>query len=672
MHSHPAQTRPADHSPVRSSSKRWLAVLILLGFMAWLAIHFPHNSLWYDEALTTYVATDSWATLWHWCTQVDIQVPFHYVVLRMWTWFAGDSEFALRLLSALCALLAVAGMIAMGRRVARKSGAGLAAAILLGTMPGMLWIAYEVRAYALALALVVWATVFLWAIIDRVHLTPNPSPWHGEGSRNRPVPPRYAVERGAGGEAKLLIAYALLMLAALYTHYTALGAFAAHLVILLIVTLTRHSRTVLTSLIAIVILVGVGFAPWLPIMLTRSAADRSYYTGAPIPPIRSTAVMLGFKLLARDDAPDVALPLIIGYAALIVLGVIIGWRHKRAVLTGLLLTIFPMAITAALVYFKPKLAGRYAWPAWIGFDLLAALVITWIARRWRGISIAALAVVIAVPWLTEMRGHPPDSDFRGAFAYICAHGDPNDVIALRDGTLFVVARYYGQRAPCTTPRYTVDMPAALMTNVEQALTLPLAQAAVSDMARRKPPNVWIVAWQGDIMDPQGLAYGLLDGTGQHSVVGKMFGDVRLDHYENPSPVTGDPLALAKPVNVTPIPNGPVLQAMRLIAPDVAHTGDTLVLQTWWRRGSTLQPDLRVSAKITTLDGGWTYAQVDQPPAGWKYVDDRWLIDVPALGRYELPIGGDVLPGKVAVRYVIYDANKRWEPITLTVGEVTIR
>ncbi len=623
-------------------------MLILLGFMAWLAIHWPHNSLWYDEALTTYVATDSWATLWHWCTQVDIQVPFHYVVLRLWTWLAGDSEFALRMLSALCALLAVAGMIAIGRRVARKSGVGYAAAILLGAMPGMLWIAYEVRAYALALALVTWATVFLWAIVEQPHPLFRSQPW------------------------LKIIAYALLMLAALYTHYTAFGAFAAHLVILLIVALTRRSRSIFTVLIAILILVGVGFAPWLPVMLTRSAADRSYYTGAPIPPIRSTAVMLGFKLLGRDNTPDGALPLITGYAALIILGTLIGWRHKRAALTGILLTIFPVAITAALVYFKPKLAGRYAWPAWIGFDLLVALVIVWIAQHWRMIGVAALTVVVSVPWLTGLRGHPPDSDFRGAFAYICTHGDPNDVIALRDGTLFVVARYYGRRAPCATERYTIDMPAALMTNVEQALTLPVAQAAMSDIAQRKPPNVWVIAWQGDIMDPQGLAYGLLDGAGDHTVVGKLFGDVRLDRYENPRPVMGDPLALAKPMNIAPIPNGPTLQAIRLLAPDVAHAGDMLVLQAWWRRGTALQPDLRVSAKITTLDGGWTYTQVDQPPAGWKYVDDRWLPDVPALGRYELPIGPDVPPGKVAVRYVLYDAQGRWEPISLMVGEVTIR
>jgi hypothetical protein len=89
----------------RNNRSLWFAVLILLGVVAWLTYHFPHNSLWYDEALTTYVATDSWQTLIRWCTQVDIQVPFHYVALRLWTDVVGDSEFTLRLLSALCVVL---------------------------------------------------------------------------------------------------------------------------------------------------------------------------------------------------------------------------------------------------------------------------------------------------------------------------------------------------------------------------------------------------------------------------------------------------------------------------------------------------------------------------------------------------------------------------------------
>jgi hypothetical protein len=307
----------------------------------------------------------------------------------------------------------------------------------------------------------------------------------------------------------------------------------------------------------------------------------------------------------------------------------------------------------------------------LGFDLLVGLVVATVGNvRWVLAPVGLIAVVLA-PWLVAERGHPPDSDFRAAFAYICTQGEPNDVIALRDGTLFVTAQYYGRRAPCLTERYIVHLPAAPMTNVEHALTLPEAQAAFAEVAARRPPSVWVIAWQGDIMDPQALAYGLLDGTGRHTVIARMFGDVRLDRYEAPAPLLTDPVALAQPVNVTPLANGPTLQAIHLIAPEIARTGERIVVQAWWRRGSIPQPDLRVSAQITTTDGGWTYAQVDQPPSGWKYFDDRWEPDLPALGRYELPIGSDVPVGRVAVRLVLYDSAGRWPSVILPVGEITI-
>jgi hypothetical protein len=292
--------------------------------------------------------------------------------------------------------------------------------------------------------------------------------------------------------------------------------------------------------LAVILIWSTGFAPWGT--LARSAADRSYYTGTPITPPRAVAAMLGFKLLARDDAAALtatALALVMGYGLLMILGALLGWRAKRwlAALTGLAITIGPVAIVAGLVYFKPKLAGRYAWPAWIGFDLLAGLFVVALARYRRALAVIALIVLIVVataPWLIDERGHPPDSDFRGAFAYLCTHGDSADAIALRDGTLFVAARYYGRRPPCLTERRTVDLPKALMTDVETALTLPETQAAMADISARQPPSVWVVSWQGDVMDPQGLAYALLDGTGEHSVVARLFGDVRLDRYERPT------------------------------------------------------------------------------------------------------------------------------------------
>src|SRR5260221_12155795 len=152
--------------------------------------------------------------------------------------------------------------------------------------------------------------------------------------------------------------------------------------------------------------------------------------------------MIGFKALSRDDATDVAIPLIAGYAVVMLIGAAGGlWRrYWRAVFAGILIALVPLAITAALVYFKPKLAGRYGWPAWIGFDVLAGLAITVIPSGKGcpsriGTRVAVL-LILAVPYVAFGPGHPPDSDFCGAFAYLCGHGSYGDLVLLGDGTLF--------------------------------------------------------------------------------------------------------------------------------------------------------------------------------------------------------------------------------------------
>src|SRR5438105_9223595 len=91
-----------EETLIGSSRRLWLYTATLLVVAAWLAIRWPHNSLWYDEALTTWVADGPLERLIRWCTQVDIQVPLHYVVLRGWMALLGNSEFALHLLSAFC------------------------------------------------------------------------------------------------------------------------------------------------------------------------------------------------------------------------------------------------------------------------------------------------------------------------------------------------------------------------------------------------------------------------------------------------------------------------------------------------------------------------------------------------------------------------------------------
>ncbi len=641
----------------------WLALAALLIVAGGLLLNFPQDSFWYDEALTTYVATDSWETLWRWCVEVDIQVPFHYVVLRLWAGVAGKSEFALRLLSVFAILLTAAAAINIGKRLGRHlgvqgGGLGVACGVLLTLSLGTLWVAYEVRAYAFALMLFTWATAFLLAVLA------HPRRW-------------------------CILSYAALMAAALYTHYTALAGFVAHGVIALgaaLVALRRFRLRAVLMPFAPLALAALAFAPWLPIMLARGSADRSFYSGQ-IAPDLSLRVLAGFRVLGRQDDPEVALTLIGIYALLIVIGILSGLllpSLRRAVLIGVALSLPPTVIIVLLLLINPKLTGRYFWTAWLGLDILVAITLVVVAsalsRRESLRAVFALTAALSLVWLpnaTGQRGGAPDSDFRGVFAHLCTEGTPQDVILLRDGTLFVANEYYGKLPPCTVPRHAIGMPDALVPDVTRYLDLATLQAKMRELVARRPPNVWVISWQADIMDPQMLSFALLDAAATHSEINRMYGDVRLDRFVNLDFALLEKLAIegattqAAWFNITPMPDGATLLATRLFAPQPARVGDTIVVQAWWSRGARLLPNLRASARLTTLDGGWLYAQVDQPPAGWKFWDDRWTDGVPAFGRYELVIAEDVPDGKVAVRYVLYATDGAWQPITITLGEVEV-
>ncbi|MCC7450218.1 MAG: glycosyltransferase family 39 protein [Anaerolineae bacterium] len=650
----------------------WLYGVVLLIVGVWLAIHWPHHSLWYDEALTTWVARGPWDRLIRWCTEVDIQVPFHYVVLRGWMTVFGRSEFALHLLSAFCGLLAVAGVMAVARRFAGL-WAALLAGLLLGLSAGFLWIAYEVRAYALALALFAWASVFLHQLILPHPPTPSPQAERGSPLRVWKSPSLRSGERDLGGEVKTFIAYSLLMLATLYTHYTGIGALAAHGVIILWLALRQRSWAIVRRMIPAGLIIGIGFAPWLPILLLRSGADRSFYTGT-ILPDQTIGTILSFKWLARDDfkwvIPDKGLsplaPLVFIGLLILIIGVIAGWRGRWqrsevSLIYGLSILILPILMIIVVVYFKPKLAGRYAWPAWVGLDMLLALGLIALLRR-RALTMMATAVLLAIPWFTGQIGRPPDSDFRGAFAYVRAHWQSTDLLILRDGTLYPAADYY------QSPQPYIGLPFSELTDATHVLH---ASEAVPILAQQSDTirGVWLLSWQGTVMDPEEVTAGLLETVGTRQTA-LSYGDVGLEYYtlDRPLSTLQAPQIAEKPLAT--LPDGVILDSVQLAKSSPVSAGDMIIVHGWWRRHAPVSDKVRVSARLYGSDGT-AYGQQDKPPAGWSYLPRRWPADTLILGRYELQVPPDA-PDTLTVKLVIYSAENDFTPVEVTAGTVQVR
>jgi mannosyltransferase len=156
---------PSQKSEVARVPRKISFEMIALGFIAILCAllrlyHLGAASLWSDEIFSRYyldvfglhyVLTDGLST--------ETNPPTYYLLLRGWMSLLGDSEVALRSLSAAASILCIPATYLLGRELGGKSR-GLAGALLFALCPASLYFAQETRVYALFMLA---STVVLWA-----------------------------------------------------------------------------------------------------------------------------------------------------------------------------------------------------------------------------------------------------------------------------------------------------------------------------------------------------------------------------------------------------------------------------------------------------------------------------------------------------------------------------
>jgi mannosyltransferase len=210
------------------------------------------QSLWVDEVFTWYsIGGGGWvvrpADLFD-----QLHGPLHALVLHLWTRVAGDSEWALRLPSAVCGIATVPALAWLaGRWLGREVAPW--AAWLAAVSPFLVWYSQEARNYAQLMLCAVLASGAMVALV-------------------RSPEPRTAAGWAAATAAGLLSgwAYALLLPA----HAVALWGGAAG----------RARRLGLGAVAAVVVLVAV--APWMPV--ARRTWDWSRLVPARVAPAGET------------------------------------------------------------------------------------------------------------------------------------------------------------------------------------------------------------------------------------------------------------------------------------------------------------------------------------------------------------------------------------------------
>jgi hypothetical protein len=151
----------------------WWMVFVLLGVALLAVPGLDADALWYDEVKTYQHAGGAhygprspgavWAALYE---NAPDQAPGYFVLLNLWARAVGWSEFAVRALSLLAGLLAVAVVYRAGRDFFGGVG-GYAAALLLGANAYYIHFLHEARAFGLgmlATAVAIWAYWYLMKV----------------------------------------------------------------------------------------------------------------------------------------------------------------------------------------------------------------------------------------------------------------------------------------------------------------------------------------------------------------------------------------------------------------------------------------------------------------------------------------------------------------------------
>ncbi len=626
--------------PGPASGRRSAAILLILLLAFTLRFYrLDAQSLWNDEGTSVAVAGRDPATIARDAAR-DIHPPLYYWLLHGWLRLTGDSEFAVRSLSALPGVGLVALTYALGRRLAGR-WTGLAAAFLAAVHPFQIVYSQEARMYMLLAVLTAGAVLTLTNLSGFKNLTG-------------------------------LVALILLETAGLYTHYS----FPFVILILNLAVafrLWRERKPGLplpwpASQAAVLLL----YLPWLPIAYRRvttwPAPDR---TTPFLPALAETWRWLVFGPTIETGQVPVFLVL----AALPVLWG--AWRLARPARRGstdsggsavllLLWLILPVALMFVLGLYRE---------AYLKFLLVATPAVTLLLAHGlrslpkpqfpnspipflRFLLPFALFALLLFPTARALHNYYFDpayarDDYRSIAAYIEAVERPGDAVLLNaPGQQEVFGYYYDGSLPVH--------PLPQSRPPDRAAT----EAALAGLAQ-PGGRVFAVLWATDESDPDRIVEGWLDAHA-YKALDSWYGNVRLVVYAVPEQT---PTAPARELNI-PLQNAETgdeitLLGYSLLGKGVA-AGDIAQITLFWQAAQT--PKRRYKVFLHLLDGSnHIVGQRDAEPGGGVHLTTLWQPGEVVADNHGLPVHPATPPGDYRLEVGLYDAENG-QRLTTPTGE----
>jgi mannosyltransferase len=563
------------------------------------------QSLWYDEGISAYQLTRSFAEIAR-AAAGDTHPPLYYWLLKLWGTIFGSSELGLRSLSAVLGVAAVALTWLIGRQLFGQAAAAVAA-FLLACSPLAVYYAQEVRMYTLVVGLGLLAA---WAYLCRAH---------------------WIFALAAAGTA--------------YSHYLGWALLAGtHLhAVLWWRSLGARGwvRWALANGAAL-----LAFVPWLPVFLDQSA-HRGLNTS---PRTMNGVVVDTFTAYGGGlDAGPASLTLGVLLVVLAALGMVLAKRQQWfGISLAFLLWVVPLALVGMLGLRSGLFELRYLLMSVPGLTLLAGFGIARIAQRMAGRSnrLASLLRVIllagvlipAVPALGRQYFDPSlaRDDYRAVARDIESQAQPSDAIVLSAPNQVEVFSFYYHGS---LPIYALPAQRPIdVADTERRLGAIQAQH----------PRVWLVSWATREADPTDVIETWLMQNG-FQASHQWYGTVQVSLIALAQPTTTERVDLA-------LNNGIDLEAFRIGSRSL-RPGDTLALTLVWRARES--PGERWKVFTHLLDARpLVVAQRDAEPGGLLRPTTTWQVGEVVEDNYGIVIPSELPPGSYWLEVGMYQESGR--------------
>ncbi len=222
----------------------WTVAILTMAGMALRIADLTGRSLWIDESLTLTRIAGTWpevlrnVVVMQGIYTTDLHPPLFFALEKAWQYFAGSSEFALKLIPAFASLLLVPATYALGRRIGSRR-VGLIAALLALLSPAYQWYGHELRMYTLVPLLAGLSDYSLIAALG--------------GRKTR---------------AYWWVAWIVITAGALLTHYSSFALFGAQFIYIVLYILHQRPRVsrrdlaligvIIVIIVTAALMVGVG------------------------------------------------------------------------------------------------------------------------------------------------------------------------------------------------------------------------------------------------------------------------------------------------------------------------------------------------------------------------------------------------------------------------------